>query len=133
MKFALQLVSQRYARVKKRGRGISQLGFEDLHRLRIQVKRLRYAIEFFLPLLEEKAAGTLEALVDLQDLLGQLNDDATAWSLLDTLAVEESSAQYQQAVGFLRGWCARDGEQCRNQLEAAWKRVEELHPWWKFP
>jgi inorganic triphosphatase YgiF len=133
LKFATKLVSYRYARVKKRGRPISQLGLADLHRLRIQIKRLRYAIEFFVPLFEDKAAGTLRALVDLQELLGRLNDDATAWRLLDTLAAEDSSADYQQAVGFLRGWCARDGEQCCNQLEDVWKRFDELHPWWESP
>ena len=133
LKFATKLVSHRYARVKKRGRHISQLGFADLHRLRIQVKRLRYAIEFFMPLFEDKAAGTLRALVDLQELLGRLNDDATAWKLLDALATEDSSTDYQQAVGFLRGWCARDGEQCCNRLEDAWKRFDELQPWWRSP
>ncbi|MBI3527731.1 MAG: CHAD domain-containing protein [Betaproteobacteria bacterium] len=131
LKFAAKIVSRRYAGVKKRGRPISQLGFADLHRLRIQVKRLRYAIEFFLPLFEDKAAGTLRALVDLQESLGQLNDDATAWKLLDALAAEDSSTDYQQAVGFLRGWCARDGEQCHDQLEDIWKRFDELHPWWE--
>lgn len=133
LKFATKLVSHRYARVKKRGRHISQLGFADLHRLRIQIKRLRYAIEFFMPLFEDKAAGTLRALVDLQELLGRLNDDATAWKLLDALATEDSSTDYQQAVGFLRGWCARDGEQCCNRLEDACKRFDELQPWWRSP
>ncbi len=131
LKFATKLVSQRYARVKRRGRHISQLGLADLHRLRIQVKRLRYAIEFFLPLFEDKAAGTLRSLVALQQLLGQLNDDATAWTLLDTLAAEDSSMGYQQAVGYLRGWCTRDAEQCCTQLEGAWKRFDELDPWWE--
>ena len=131
LKFAAKIVSHRTARVNKHGRAISQLGYADLHRLRIRVKRLRYAIEFFLPLFEDKAAGTLRALVDLQKLLGQLNDDATAWKLLDTLATEDSTTDYQQAVGFLRGWCARDGEQCRSQLDDVWRRLDALHPWWR--
>ena len=69
-----KLVSRRCARVKKHLCHISQLGLADLHRLRIQVKRLRYAIEFFLPLFEDKAVATLRALVDLQGSLGRLND-----------------------------------------------------------
>jgi triphosphatase len=131
LKFAAKIVSRRYTHVRKRGRPVSQLGYGDLHRLRIQVKRLRYAIEFFLPLFEDKAAGTLRALSDLQELLGKLNDDITAWQLLDTLAAEESTTDYQQAVGFLRGWCARDAEHCCEQLEAVWERCDELPPWWE--
>ena len=133
LKFATKIVSHRYARVKKRGRQISQLGFSDLHRLRIQIKRLRYAIEFFMPLFEGKAQGSLRALVDLQELLGRLNDGASAWKRLDALATEDSSTDYQQAIGFLRGWCARDGEQCCNQLEDAWKHFDEMQPRWRAP
>ena len=131
MKFAARIVSRRNARVKKSGRAISQLGFADLHRLRIRIKRLRYAIEFFLPLFEDKAAVALQALVALQEVLGQLNDDATAWRLLDNLAAQDPSSDYQQAVGFLRGWCARDGEQCLSQLQDVWKHFAELPPWWR--
>ena len=133
LKFATKIVSHRYARVKKRGHHIPQTCLADLHRLRIQIKRLRYAIEFFLPLFEDRAQSTLRALADLQELLGRLNDDATAWRLLGALATEESSPDYQQGVGFLRGWCARDGEECRKQLEAAWKRFDELQPRWTSP
>lgn len=53
------------------------------HRLRIACKRLRYAVEFMSPALPEKLPrGYLAALVDLQELLGQLNDLATAELLL---------------------------------------------------
>ena len=131
LKFAAKTVSRGYAHVEKRGRHISQLGFADLHRLRIQARRLRYAIEFFLPLFDDKAAGTLQALVDLQDCLGQFNDDASAWELLDVLAAEDASADYQQAIGFVRGWCAGDAEQCRNRFEDVWKRFDASHPWWE--
>lgn len=133
LKFATKLLSHRYARAQKCGRRMSQFGLADFHRLRIRVKRLRYAIEFFLPLIEHKAQRTLRALIELQELLGRLNDDATAWRLLERLSSADSSTDYQQAIGFLRGWCASDGQLCRNQLEDAWRRFEELQPWWKSP
>jgi inorganic triphosphatase YgiF len=132
-KFATKLLSHRYARVKKCGRRMPQFGLADFHRLRIRVKRLRYAIEFFLPVIEDKAQRALRALIELQNLLGRLNDDATAWRLLDHLSTEDSSTDYQQAIGLLRGWCVRDGELCCNQLEDAWRRFEELPPWGKSP
>jgi hypothetical protein len=31
----------------------------------------------------------------------------------------------------VRGWCARDGEQCRGELEQAWHEFLERKPWWK--
>jgi triphosphatase len=129
-KFAAKLISRRYARIMKCGRNISTQEFADLHALRIKIKRLRYAIEFFMPLFANEAADTLQALVDLQDLLGRLIDDVTAWQLLESFAVEESSPSRQQAVGFVRGWCAHDGQLCRGQLENAWKRLGNSQPRW---
>ena len=129
--FAATVLSHQHARVKKCGRHLMRLAFADLHRLRIQIKRLRYASEFFLPLAPDRAAEALQALADLQALLGRLIDDATAWKLLDTLAAADPSADYQQAVGYVRGWCARDGEQCRGKLEEAWHGFLECKPWWK--
>lgn len=129
--FAKDTLSRRHAKVKKRGRNIDRLAFEDLHRLRISVKRLRYAMEFFEPLGRKRVRDALDTLSGLQDLLGRLNDDATAWKLLDALAVEDQAAEYQQAVGFMRGWTARDGEQCRGRLGEAWKRFGKLDRWWR--
>lgn len=129
--FAARVLSHQHARVKKRGRHFMQLAFPDLHRLRIEVKRLRYASEFFLPLVPGSAAHALQSLADLQALLGRLNDDAVAWKLLDTLTAGDAATEYQQAVGYVRGWCARDGEQCLSLLEGAWKMFLKHKPWWR--
>lgn len=129
--FAKQALSRQHAKVKRRGRDIGSLSFEDLHGLRIAIKRLRYSMEFFAPLAAKEAQDALDTLSGLQGMLGRLNDDATSWKLLDTLAVKDLSAEFQQAVGFVRGWSARDGEQCRGGLEAAWKRFGKIERWWK--
>jgi hypothetical protein len=31
----------------------------------------------------------------------------------------------------MRGWTARDGEQCRGRLGEAWKRFGKLDRWWR--
>ena len=128
--FATAAMARQHSRVVKRGRRIEQLAFQDLHRLRIAVKRLRYIAEFFLQLAPKKARNYVRALSELQDLLGSLNDNAVAWRLLDTLGAEESSPAYQQAVGYLRGWSAAEAEHCRNRLPEAWKQFMKTQPWW---
>jgi len=129
--FASAALARNHAKIRKRGRNMRKLEFEDLHRLRIAVKRLRYSMEFFEPLAPKKAHDALDALSELQDLLGHLNDAATAWKLLDTLAVEDAAAEFQQAIGYVRGWTARDGEHCRQHLANAWKRFDGLDRWWR--
>ncbi|HKQ26316.1 MAG TPA: CHAD domain-containing protein [Burkholderiales bacterium] len=129
--FAAAELARQHSRVVKRGRGIEQLAFQDLHRLRIAVKRLRYLAEFFLPLApKKKARNYIRALSELQDLLGSLNDNAVAWRLLDTLSGEAASPSYQQAVGYVRGWSAAESERCRKELPEAWKHFMKTQPWW---
>jgi len=56
------------------------------HRLRIAFKKLRYALEFFAPVLPRKRLKPYqEGLVAIQDLLGKLNDQVTAERLLKEL------------------------------------------------
>lgn len=75
----------------------------SLHALRIGVKRLRYALEFFLPLQHRKGLPErLQRLAELQDTLGQLNDLANAGHLLMHCA--GSDPRLREAVTLIGGW-----------------------------
>lgn len=75
----------------------------SLHALRIAVKRLRYALEFFAPLAARSAPRhTLRRLVGLQDTLGQLNDLAQAGTLLMRCAGDDP--HLREAVTLIGGW-----------------------------
>lgn len=128
--FAAENLALGYGRVIKRGQQLDQLTYPDLHRLRIEIKRLRYAGEFFLPLAPKRAQEGLRRLTRLQDLLGRINDDVNAWALLDRLAVERTAPDYQQAVGYLRGHGACDARQFLDQLPKAWTRFRQARTWW---
>ena len=57
------------------------------HRVRILAKRLRYALDLFAVVLPTHASGRyIEALAELQDTLGQLNDAAVAKGVLPQLS-----------------------------------------------
>jgi CHAD domain-containing protein len=48
---------------------------KDLHKLRIDCKKLRYTTEFFIPLYDQKTTSTfVEKLKQLQDPLGDIHD-----------------------------------------------------------
>lgn len=75
----------------------------SLHALRIGIKRLRYALEFFAPLASPKAMRRmLGHLATLQDTLGQINDLANAGELLMDCA--GSDARLREAVTLIGGW-----------------------------
>lgn len=77
----------------------------SLHRLRIGIKRLRYALEFFAPLAPGQAqTRLLRHLSELQDEFGQLNDLANAGKLLMQCAGNDP--RLREAVSLVGGWHA---------------------------
>ena len=81
------------ARLEKRARAIARLASEHgkmnaerRHELRIAFKKLRYALEFFSPILSRKRLTSYQtSLSTIQDLLGTLNDQVTASRLIREL------------------------------------------------
>ena len=60
-----------------------RMNAERRHELRIAFKKLRYALEFFAPILQRKRLAAYQAsLSTIQDLLGTLNDQVTASRLI---------------------------------------------------
>ena len=80
--YAAEQLSQRRKRIRRRGAKISDLTPEQLHRLRIQVKKARYATEFFSGLYQGKKSAKRckkirSSLTQLQNCLGRINDIVT--------------------------------------------------------
>ncbi|MFB0936659.1 MAG: CHAD domain-containing protein [Propionivibrio sp.] len=85
-KFAVRGLQKRAEKIRKIARKPASLGDMQRHRLRIAFKKLRYALEFFAPVLPRKRLKPYqEGLVAIQDLLGKLNDQVTAERLLKEL------------------------------------------------
>jgi inorganic triphosphatase YgiF len=79
--FAAGVLARRSKRILKRGARLAAMEPEPRHELRIAVKKLRYAVEFFASAFEGRKAekrrqAYLEALERLQEHLGDLNDVA---------------------------------------------------------
>jgi triphosphatase len=89
--FAAEQLRRRLRKVRKRGKQLAQLETKKRHKLRIQVKKLRYASEFFSGLFQDKKAlrrqkKFMPALERLQDGLGDLNDIAVDERLIASAA-----------------------------------------------
>lgn len=75
----------------------------DLHKLRIDIKQLRYGLEFFASLIPGKALGAyLRSITRTQTALGFIQDVDTARTLLTELA--GTDAALCRAAGFVCGW-----------------------------
>ena len=90
--FASAQLDKRWRKVKRPGSDLARLEPEARHRLRIEIKKLRYAIEFLAALQAGEAAQRQKlfagALEEMQEQLGELNDVETARELLAGLLRE---------------------------------------------
>ncbi len=69
---------------------------EELHNMRISIKRLRYTMEFFAVNYDHRLADFLTTIIDLQDILGDIHDSDVA---LDTLTQYKANRQSKKLPG----------------------------------
>ncbi len=104
---------------------------QEMHQLRIECKKLRYAAEFFTPLFNGME-DFMSHMKGLQDLLGILNDVAVMRQLFQRLLEGESDPEVLQFAGGLVGWRICQYEHIKDTLDARWDEfVHAKHPWWK--
>lgn len=74
-KFARRRLNKRLARIRRDAVELDHKSIDQLHRLRIQFKRLRYAVESFAPFYAaDDVARYATEIKTMQDIFGRLND-----------------------------------------------------------
>ena len=120
-RYAARALRQRRERVRKLAAKLNTLDNRRLHRLRIRVKKLRYALEFFRDLRRGRVARrALDRLREFADGLGLVNDGVVVLatvSRLETLAGPGS----ERAAAQVEGWCAAQIAQTRAGLGRQWQ------------
>jgi CHAD domain-containing protein len=137
-KLAAAELTRRSAAVARASRKFDDLDSAALHKLRIQVKKLRYACEFFESLSEhrKRKKGYLASLVDFQASLGALNDLAVQGELV--LALTRPPAKphtdgdhCEFAAGFVRGQQMLRAGPLRKTAKKACARFLAARPFWE--
>jgi triphosphatase len=116
---------RRWRRVLKRGRRLAELDPEQRHQVRIEIKKLRYAAEFFESLFKGKETkarrqAALKTLEALQETLGDLNDIAVGAHIYGSAAAETLHREQLSRVEGLLG-----------SAEKQYRDLAVLEPFWK--
>jgi len=128
--FAGAVLEEHYSRVRKRGRKLQHLSAAELHRLRIAIKKLRYAVDFFAMLFDAKRVNTMRApLVRLQDILGAINDATTVAALIGGGDAKSGKAM-AEARSIVIGWSRERAETLKRELPTAWKTFRDGGKFW---
>lgn len=133
---AARLLDEYLIKAHKRGRQIKGLEQRDCHRLRISLKKLRYAAEFYGPLFRKKRVKSyINSIKKLQDLLGALNDAGQVRAILSQLTCGDMPGAHAQAdlffaSGLVNGWhCARATRMGKSAIKN-WDKLRRTEPFW---
>lgn len=127
-----------HKKLLKQGKQLASLSINEKHRLRGQVRRLRYAMELFSPLYlnkkhagkkaEKQAAALLDALNELQDSLGTLNDIVIAGQRLQRMS-QRNPALHPIRLTWEKAATKRE-KRCLTGLPASWKALKQAAVFW---
>jgi CHAD domain-containing protein len=123
---APRLIYERYTTVRAYETALPGAPLNTLHRLRIEAKRLRYALEAFEEALGPEAENVIDSAKKLQAHLGNLQDAQVAVAALQRF-IQEADAQLSTA-GIVQYLAAREEEKHRllSDIPQAWEAF--THP-----
>ena len=126
-------LNKRWKKVGKAAQGLATLTAEQRHALRKELKKLRYAVEFFAPLFPSKRVDPfLKRLKRLQTVFGDLNDAATVREMFaGAEAPGAGDWTTQRAIGWVIGAGQARAEFGWSKAQALWRDLEETRPFWK--
>jgi CHAD domain-containing protein len=130
--FAQTVLATAQARALKRGRQFNKLTPPELHRLRIAIKKMRYATDFFAALYPSRRTDAFRnALAQLQQALGNFNDAVVTASLVTHAGRDLRGVGIHEARGILLGWSAGIQDSGTSQLQRVWKQFRNAKPFWE--
>lgn len=128
--YAAQVLDRRTRKVRKQGKQLTDLDPQQRHKLRIRVKKLRYAVDFFKSLYRDRDQNELtdfsDRLKQLQSALGSLNDFMAHRELATEAALTAPPAN-RRALAFTSGFVVgREREAAHGLLGNAAKELRRL-------
>ncbi|MGN7611872.1 CHAD domain-containing protein [Magnetococcales bacterium HHB-1] len=130
--YATAELNRRFNRFLRNGENRAQMNDEELHKLRIQGKELRYGCEFFGGLFgQQKTKAFLVSLKAVQSTLGTLHDISVMPEILDPLVAasgDKNVADYARNLTALR---AEENSNLRKTLDDQWVNIANAKRPWK--
>jgi CHAD domain-containing protein len=133
--FAREELARRLKKVSKRAKRLAKLDARRRHKLRIGIKKLRYAAGFFTSLFSGRKAQRrlrrfARGLKQLQDRLGALNDIAVHERLAGRYVGARGRRQRAFAIGLVSGREQSRVEPLREAAASAADRFAQVRPFW---
>jgi inorganic triphosphatase YgiF len=133
--FAARCLQRRLRKILKKAKKIRTLQPRARHKLRIAVKKLRYATDFFASLFPGSTRKFRRRLKTVQSLLGTLNDSEVHKRLAATIVTADrgdgEAASKALAMGLIVGREDMTVGSCLAELEVAVPRLAKSPAFWR--
>jgi triphosphatase len=131
--FAADCLDRLHRRVRKRGRKLLQLAPEERHEVRIALKNLRYAADFFGKLFQDSrhVRSYVQAAAKLQDTLGSYNDMIMIMDQIRRIDAHDLASA--RAAGIIVGWYGHAATNNDAALQESWNRFRKADCFWPNP
>jgi CHAD domain-containing protein len=131
---AAQILQKRLKHAKRRAKRLDEASDEQIHHLRIALKKLRYTGEFFAPLYGKDDVEKFGLrLSKMQDSLGAVHDVVVARETLARLtagANDHSDSGISFAAGIVYGWHLDRATHIFKKSVKRWKKFAACEPFW---
>ena len=131
--YVSSMLINQFQNVQIRQQALSEQPIDtNFHKLRIEVKRFRYILDFFTPIL--KVAPTLDlinSLTNLQDNLGIINDHVTAERIIGPLLEKNSPLRDHNMAVFLSEYSKKislENDALQASFHHSWKTFQKSNP-----
>jgi CHAD domain-containing protein len=130
--FAEEHLNRRIRKAYKQGRRLESMSSRQRHKLRIRIKKIRYAVDFFQSRYPKKAQDALKRLSarlkKIQNALGALNDFISHREMAMQAALG-APRRDRRARSFVAGFLVgQEHESSKALMQAARKQVRHLRP-----
>ena len=127
--YAISKLSSSLKALTKQGKKIDWMTTEDMHKIRLQVKKIKYVAEVL-----ETAFIEIPQLVlrldTLQNNLGFINDVDSTESILETLLKGNSNKALYLEAGLVIGWQGREALFVKNKMDKYWQNFYRTAQRW---
>lgn len=129
--YAVNRLSAWIKTVSKQGRSMDWTNHEMVHKIRLQIKKIKYAAQVFEPVLYERPQFILR-LDTLQDKLGLLTDYASTDTLLNNLLAKKPTKALHLEIGMMIGWHSRDKKNIQSKMDKQWEKFYRTAQKWEW-
>ena len=120
------LISEKLDAVIQQGHTVlAEPKLKEFHRLRIRMKRLRYACEFMAPAYDGALDAFIERTVEIQDCLGELQDTVFTRGFIDSLSDDWKGKVVDPELFFILGEIYQLQAEIAKDRQEAFSRIWE--------